>query len=1297
MTASVFAIIYVYDVADPWTQQIMRQVHFGDTLADSSGEVVAWGDNSQGQLDVPAGAYTRIAAGERHSLATRSDGTLEGWGDNSAGQLAAPAGTFDSVAAGHGHSLATRSDGTLAGWGRDDFGQATVPGGTFLDVDARGLWSLALRTDGTLAGWGRDLVGEISAMPGGEFTAASAGVYHGIALDSSGEIHAWGDNNHGSVTNIPAGTFTHVDAGGYHNLAIRDDGTLAGWGMNNLGQATVPGGTFTAIAGGDQFSVAIRSDGSLAAWGDNAAGQTIVPAGTFVDVAAGVDHALALLARTDYDDDLLIYGTGLTANLNRSITVADDMAVETTTNFYNNPTATVGGDLILRSGAAFTGAGTINAGAMQVFGSATISSGQIFNIGSGGVNIPSSGVLEIASGSLSAGTLGVSSGGSFTKTSGTLSVNELIIHGEADITGSLNVQNLQVWYGSLSVSGVTSVSGGITIAGPPSAVSLGGLELQYGLADVQGTLNVSGDIEIGSGSCCAELNIYDFGLLNQTGSTTLTLDGVSGSAALYSSGTVTSGTGGINVVSGAYFQSNGTLNVNGPLVVDQASVHVPGTLNVSGGATIAVQNGGTFSANNVALAAGNDMTVTGTGTTAVSATSLAVGTSAGDVTLTLSNDALLNYTSLLRVTPTGTTGSGTHRVDVLSGADVTNLGNVELGNNTAGTFDAQINVDGPGSSVTQSPASTLTIGGPSGTTASLNLINGGSWTSSTGSLSVHATGSVNIDGGVLTSNHINVNGGTLTKTSGTLVSSLAINNGGEVYITGSHAFSTTTINDSSLSVTGTASFLPGSHTSINGSQLTLGGLAISQIILSIGNSVLDVTGDISVIPLAEFEFASLTINQTGNSSITLGDNSAPGSSQALMISFGNSTITSGSGGINIHKGGGVYLTQTGETIYLNGPLLVEHEGYFAADVLNLAAVAPLNVRTGGGLQTPNLSLAAGNDLTVSGTSSRAYVSNLSVGASTGDVGITLSDNARLQDVSLLRVTPAGTTGSGTHRVDVLSGADVTNLGNVELGNNPAGTFDAEFNVDGPGSSVTQSAASTLTIGGNSGTTATLNLTNGGVWITGTAGITVNPTGQITGDGNIVGNVQNGGLVSPGTSPGALHIDGDYVQTASGELFIELASLETFDRLVVTNTLDLGGTLDVSLLEDYAPAAGATFDILEWATLIGTFDDVNLPALDGGLMWDDSNLYTTGVLAVVAPGLPGDFNDDNIVDAADYVVWRKGLGTTYTQDDLNVWRANFGNTAGSGGSSALPGVPEPTTLSLLLLTVVCCAFARRKSR
>ena len=90
-----------------------------------------------------------------------------------------------------------------------------------------------------------------------------------------------------------------------------------------------------------------------------------------------------------------------------------------------------------------------------------------------------------------------------------------------------------------------------------------------------------------------------------------------------------------------------------------------------------------------------------------------------------------------------------------------------------------------------------------------------------------------------------------------------------------------------------------------------------------------------------------------------------------------------------------------------------------------------------------------------------------------------------------------------------------------------------------------------------------------------------------------------------------------MQTAAGELLIEMVSFESFDKLEVTGILDLGGTPDVDLINDFMPHVGDSFDILDWTMLAGTFDDINLPTLDGDLEWDVSNLYTTGVLSRTA--------------------------------------------------------------------------------
>ena len=82
-------------------------------------------------------------------------------------------------------------------------------------------------------------------------------------------------------------------------------------------------------------------------------------------------------------------------------------------------------------------------------------------------------------------------------------------------------------------------------------------------------------------------------------------------------------------------------------------------------------------------------------------------------------------------------------------------------------------------------------------------------------------------------------------------------------------------------------------------------------------------------------------------------------------------------------------------------------------------------------------------------------------------------------------------------------------------------------------------------------------------------------------------------------------------------------------------------------------------------------------------------------------IPGDYNFDGTVDAADYVVWRKHDGTTYTQADYDLWRANFGATADSGSGSTFDRTsqfvaPEPACWHLfaIFLAIVVVALRQR---
>jgi hypothetical protein len=102
--------------------------------------------------------------------------------------------------------------------------------------------------------------------------------------------------------------------------------------------------------------------------------------------------------------------------------------------------------------------------------------------------------------------------------------------------------------------------------------------------------------------------------------------------------------------------------------------------------------------------------------------------------------------------------------------------------------------------------------------------------------------------------------------------------------------------------------------------------------------------------------------------------------------------------------------------------------------------------------------------------------------------------------------------------------------------------------------------------------------------------------------------------------------------------------------------------------------------------IGGARDVQFDYRSGGMT-------VQGVVQYVSTpaGVPGDYNENGVVDAADYLLWRDGgplaneggvtPGTT-TPEDYFTWRANFGRSAGIGGSlAASTAVPEPTILLL----------------
>ncbi|AKV54968.1 hypothetical protein AB656_00245 [Bifidobacterium actinocoloniiforme DSM 22766] len=197
--------------------------------------------------------FTRISAGDNHSLALDSNGNTYAWGQNYYGKLGdgttitqrnqpvrvhAPAGvTFTQISAGWGHSMAIGSDNYTYAWGYNNEGE--------LGDGTPNLRSTPVR---------------VSTPAGVRFTRISAGYWHSLAIGSDGNTYtygsayAWGNNSEGELghgtggnqhtpapvstpsSGNPTNTWKTISAGNSHSLALDSDGHAYAWGYNRFGQ-----------------------------------------------------------------------------------------------------------------------------------------------------------------------------------------------------------------------------------------------------------------------------------------------------------------------------------------------------------------------------------------------------------------------------------------------------------------------------------------------------------------------------------------------------------------------------------------------------------------------------------------------------------------------------------------------------------------------------------------------------------------------------------------------------------------------------------------------------------------------------------------------------------------------------------------------------------------------------------------------------------------------------------------------------------------------------------------------------
>ena len=212
------------------------------------------------------------------------------------------------------------------------------------------------------------------------------------------------------------------------------------------------------------------------------------------------------------------------------------------------------------------------------------------------------------------------------------------------------------------------------------------------------------------------------------------------------------------------------------------------------------------------------------------------------------------------------------------------------------------------------------------------------------------------------------------------------------------------------------------------------------------------------------------------------------------------------------------------------------------------------------------------------------------------------------------------------------------------------------------------------------------------------------------DGNLtVLSIQPGEVDAEGI--GLLTTDLDTLTMGPGSHEFDLnraSDVLSNDAVQADFDLVLGGDLVVSLLDGSDPLqSGDSFDLFEGGAVSGSFSSVQLPTLVAGLSWDSSALESAGVIAVTGvAALLGDYDNDGVVDAADYVVWRQGYGSTgpfppnadpdgnsdgvVDAADFTIWRDNLSSSA----SSSTAAVPEPGGCVALVVSNLLLVLCRR---
>ena len=151
--------------------------------------------------------------------------------------------------------------------------------------------------------------------------------------------------------------------------------------------------------------------------------------------------------------------------------------------------------------------------------------------------------------------------------------------------------------------------------------------------------------------------------------------------------------------------------------------------------------------------------------------------------------------------------------------------------------------------------------------------------------------------------------------------------------------------------------------------------------------------------------------------------------------------------------------------------------------------------------------------------------------------------------------------------------------------------------------------------------------------------------------------------------------------------------------------------DIIAADDVAIAAAGDYNETYYANLWAETGDFTHDQFQRGAQAVANGWYTAWVNAgspIPNLGLAGDYNGNNVIDAADYTVWRDALGSSapgmlndltpssVNDSDYQYWKAHFGATIG-GGAGAIAAVPEPASWLLLASAATVSGLLAHRER